>query len=140
MSSANSSAKLTDREQLDANKRVVRTLFDAFTERRFDDAGELMTADASWWMLSHRRAVPVRAWLAGYDKQTGPLFPGGLRFELTRLTAEDDRVAVQATCIGTTNTGVPFNNEYHFLFEFADGRIRAAWEYGDTMHANQIFG
>jgi ketosteroid isomerase-like protein len=126
-------------DRTDAHKDVVSRLFEAFTERRFDDAAELMTADATWWMLSHRRQVPVRDWLAGYDKQAGALFPGGLRFELVTMTAEDNRVAVQAHCRGTTKAGVEYHNEYHFLFAFDGGLIRTAWEYGDTLHAKQIF-
>jgi ketosteroid isomerase-like protein len=131
--------EVTDQGQLDTNKAVVRRLFEAFTERRFDDAAELMTPDATWWMLSHRRQIPVRAWLSGFETQTEPLFPDGLRFELIAFTAEGERVAVQARCVGTTNAGATFDNEYHFLFEFAGERIRAAWEYGDTLHAKQIF-
>jgi hypothetical protein len=140
MASPASSAQLGRSADLDANKAIVERLFAAFSERRFVDAGELMTPDATWWMLSHRRDVPVASWLGGYERQTATLFPDGLRFELVTLTAEDDRVAVQARCFGVTDSGAEYKNDYHFLFEFTAGRIAKAWEYGDTLHAQQIFG
>jgi ketosteroid isomerase-like protein len=139
VSASKSTAEVADQGQLAANKDVVRRLFQAFTERRFDAAAELMTADATWWMLSLRKQIPVQAWLSGFQSQTAALFPDGLRFALIDFTSEGDRVAVQARCLGTTNAGATFDNEYHFLFEFAGDRIRAAWEYGDTLHAKQIF-
>lgn len=124
----------------EANKEVVTALFEAFSARQFVAAAVLMTPDATWWMLSHRRDVPVAAWLSGYERQTKTLFPDGLVFELGTMTAEDDRVAVQAKCFGQTDAGDQYRNDYHFLFQFIDGRIRSAWEYGDTLHAKQIFG
>jgi len=125
---------------VDANKGTVRALFQALTERRFADAAGLMTPDATWWMLSRRQPIPIALWLKGYERQTEPLFPDGLRFELLTLTAEADRVAAQAKCLGTTVTGQEYNNDYHFLFEFEGSLVRAAWEYGDTVHAQEIFG
>jgi ketosteroid isomerase-like protein len=52
---------------------------------------------------------------------------------------EGPRIAVRAAARGTTVTGREFDNAYHFLFEVEAGRISAAWEYGDTLHADRVF-
>ena len=125
---------------LEANKDAVRSLLAALTDRRYGEAAALMTPDATWWMLSRRKAIPIVIWLKGYESQTEPLFPAGLRLEPSAFTAEADRVAVQAQGIGTTAAGHEYHNDFHFLFEFEGVLIRAAWEYGDTVHAQQVFG
>ena len=54
------------------------------------------------------------------------------------LTAEGDRVAVEAESYGEMATGKIYNNLYHFLLEVRDGKIHAVREYLDTMHAKEV--
>lgn len=132
------SAGPDDTATIQGRKDTVRHLFRALSERRYTDAGVLLTDNATWWMLSRRSAVPAPAWLTGYEQQTGPLFPGGLLLELVGMVAEGDRVAAQVVSTGLTGAGVEYANAYHFLFEFEGDRICAAWEYGDTLHAEKV--
>jgi ketosteroid isomerase-like protein len=62
--------------------------------------------------------------------------PQGLRVELRGMTAEGDRVAVEAESFGQTAAG-EYNNRYHFLFQFRAGLIVLGKEYSDSayMHA-----
>jgi ketosteroid isomerase-like protein len=55
-------------------------------------------------------------------------------------TAEGDRVAVEAEAYGELRNGKIYNNTYHFLFLFRDGKIFRAKEYNDSKHAADIFG
>lgn len=64
--------------------------------------------------------------------------PKGMRVTPTGLTAEGDRVAVEAESSGETATGRTYNNQYHFLFEVRDGKIQAAREYLDTLYAKEV--
>jgi uncharacterized protein len=123
---------------LEANKEVVRQLFTAFSNGRFDDARALTDPDGSWWMLSRRAAGTIEGYLTGFAGAIDKLFPAGLRFELGSITAEQDRVAVQAECEGRTVMGKDYRNAYHFLFRLEGGRVVAGWEYGDTLHAEQV--
>lgn len=68
------------------------------------------------------------------------LFPQGIRLEVIEVTAEDDRVACRAEAHATTSDGDAYNNEYHFLLRFRDGRICETYEYMDTLLVDRIFG
>jgi len=65
-------------------------------------------------------------------------FPNGIAFEIVSMTAEEDRVSVEAASKGNHVSGQLYTNEYHFLFEFADGKIRRLKEYMDTERATDI--
>jgi ketosteroid isomerase-like protein len=66
------------------------------------------------------------------------LFPDGLRFEIVALTAEGERVAIEARSEGTTARGDRYQQEYHFLMRVRDGRIVEWREYMDTEHARKV--
>ncbi|MEJ7935388.1 nuclear transport factor 2 family protein [Sphingobium sp. AN558] len=67
-------------------------------------------------------------------------FPDGLRMSVTGITAELQRVAVEAVSHGTTADGKTYQNDYHFLFEFDQaGKITKVREYMDTAHVADVF-
>ena len=65
---------------------------------------------------------------------------GGISFEFLNLTAEDDRVAVEAKGRSTEVSGKEYNNEYHFLIFFRDGKVCRMKEYLDTKLAEEVLG
>lgn len=69
-------------------------------------------------------------------------FPKGLKFTIRTLTAEDNRVAVEAESNAEHVSGVYYNNHYHFLLSFDDqGRILELKEYMDTeLVTKVVFG
>ena len=56
------------------------------------------------------------------------------------MTAEDDRVAVEAESKAKLVNGTLYHNRYHFLFVVRDGRIHAVKEYLDTLHVMNALG
>ena len=64
--------------------------------------------------------------------------PDGLHFEILHVTAEDDRVAVEATSRGLHVSGKLYANHYHFLFHLRDGKIAVMKEFMDTEHATEV--
>ena len=68
------------------------------------------------------------------------IFPEGLIFTLYGMTAEDDRVALEAESHGVHKSGKQYNNHYHFLFRIRDGKIAEIKEYADTAHARDVLG
>ena len=65
------------------------------------------------------------------------------RFDMTlkSITAQDNRVAVEAESLGVLKpNGKTYNNRYHFLFEIENGQIAKLKEYCDTKHASEVFG
>jgi ketosteroid isomerase-like protein len=66
------------------------------------------------------------------------LLPEGLRFTIGDVTAEGDRVVVEAEGNGVTCEGTSYRNRYCFAFTFADGRIKEVHEYFCTKLADAV--
>jgi ketosteroid isomerase-like protein len=62
-----------------------------------------------------------------------------LVLELRSVTADAERVAVQAEGRATLRSGAPYNNSYCFVFHFAGGRIVEVSEYLDTALVARAF-
>ena len=65
-------------------------------------------------------------------------FPDGLAFTIHSMVAEGDKVAVEAESKGMHASGVLYNNLYHFLFEFREGKLLSLKEYMDTELVTDI--
>lgn len=66
------------------------------------------------------------------------VFPEGLTFKALSMIAEGDKVAVEATSEGKHISGQTYSNDYHFLFEFQDGKLLRLKEYLDTERVTDI--
>lgn len=75
--------------------------------------------------------------LAGMPEILG-LFPKGIEFTIQALTAEGERVAIEATSRGTTFRGDVYAQQYHFLLRVRAGKIVEFKEYMDTELARKI--
>jgi ketosteroid isomerase-like protein len=64
---------------------------------------------------------------------------GALEVTPTAAVAQGDKVAVEATSHAKLKNGKVYQNAYHFLFEFRDGKILSVKEYMDTKHAYDTF-
>jgi len=60
------------------------------------------------------------------------VFPQGIKFSIDDMVAEGNKVAVEAKSAGEHVSGQTYCNEYHFLFEFVDGKLVKLKEYMDT--------
>ena len=65
--------------------------------------------------------------------------PKGLKLTTTGWTAEGNRVAAEVESYGELTNGKVYNNLYHYLFEFNNGKIVRIREYMDTLHTKAIF-
>jgi ketosteroid isomerase-like protein len=125
---------------IEANKQLAREFIEA-----------LGRADTEW-VLAHY-ADDMVMWTAGSlaisgtrtKAEIGPLmdgilgaFPEGLRFTVKSLTAEEDRVAIEAESHGIHASGKTYRNDYHFLMRIRDGQIVEFKEYLDTLHAQEV--
>jgi len=66
------------------------------------------------------------------------VFPNGMQFTAHSMTAEADRVCVEAESYGTHISGKTYNNRFHYLFVIRDGKIQSFKEYFDTQHAHDV--
>jgi ketosteroid isomerase-like protein len=54
------------------------------------------------------------------------------------MVAEGEKVAVEATSKGKHISGQTYSNNYHFLFEFREGKLLRLKEYLDTERITDI--
>lgn len=66
------------------------------------------------------------------------VFPQGLKFTANSMVAEGDKVAVEAVSEGQHVSGQTYSNEYHFLFEFREGKLLQLKEYMDTERVTDV--
>jgi ketosteroid isomerase-like protein len=98
-------------------------------------------ADDAAWTLAGRLPLSGtwegrEAILTDFLGQIGSLYePGTVTIEVTSLTAQDDRVALEWTSRARTAKGEPYENRCAAVFTLADGRITAVREYMDTDYA-----
>jgi hypothetical protein len=128
---------------IEANKRLVRDFWTAFSACEIDKALAMLHDDLKWWVAG---TIPN---ISGTHskKELEPLMKGmltevpkGITITPEVMTAESDRVAVAADSYGQFKNGKIYNNKYHLLHYIKDGKIVEVREYMDTMHANEIFG
>lgn len=125
---------------LEDNKQVVRRFWDAFSNKRLQEAFDLLADDATWWIGGELSISGNYTKARFVELANGILteFPDGVRVTPTVMTAEDDRVAMEATSYGERINGRVYQNHYHFQHVLRDGKLLAVREYLDTDHANRI--
>lgn len=122
------------------NKQLVRDFF-AIMNRgdvpaivaAYADDGYLLTMGGT--LISGKFS---RAQIQAAAGQIYEVFPHGLSFTIDAMTAEDERVAVEAHSQGQHVSGVVYTNEYHFLFVFRDGKLAVLKEYMDSERVTDI--
>ena len=123
-----------------ANKALARELFAAISRADIAKLDELYADDIVLWTAG---TLPISGTrnkaqaLEGMQMIDGA-FPDGLEFQIVAMTAEGERVAVEATSRGMHHSGVPYENEYHFLLVIRDSRIALFKEYMDTLLAMEV--
>jgi ketosteroid isomerase-like protein len=122
------------------NKQLVRDFF-AFMNR--GDVPAIVAAYAPDGYLQTMGRTLIsgkysRAQIEAAAGQIYEVFPQGLKFTIDALTAEGERVAVEAHSEGRHVSGAIYSNEYHFLFVFRDGQLAVLREYMDTERVTDI--
>lgn len=122
------------------NKELARTFLDALSRADVDVIDTMYAEDISLRVpgtLPFSGTKGKAEALAGIPEVLG-LFPEGLKFEVEALTAEGERVAIEATSDGVTFRGDRYQQTYHFLMRVRDGKIIEWREYMDTDLARKV--
>ena len=127
-------------QQEEDNKQLAREMIDALSRADEEWVREHYAEDFRIWVLG---SLPF----SGTKDKAGALegmpavldlFPEGLEFKIEAMTAEGERVAIEATSSGKTFRGDSYSQTYHFLMRARDGQIIEWKEYMDTEHARQV--
>ncbi len=121
---------------IEANKRVALKMIEQITRGVIDDT--LITSDAYWWVPGRRRLTRME--FQQLIDAFATLRRGVGRMIVHGITAEKDRVAVEAESFVDLIGGGTYNNTYHFLFEFEGEKIRCSKEYNDSKYATDVLG
>ena len=124
------------------NRQTIERYVDAL--QRGDEIAPFFAEDATWSLAGR---LPLsgtwrgrEAILTEFLGQIGTLYePGSVHLEVTSLTAEGDRVALEWTSRARTSDGEPYENRCAGVFPLADGRITAVRVYMDTDYARSAF-
>ncbi len=131
---------MCDDHHVEENKQIAQEFFAALSRADRTAIAKLYSDDATLWTagsLPFSGTFTKAQALEGMGAILG-LFPEGLQFTITGMTAEDERVAIEAESRGHHINGKMYHNQYHFLMIIRDGKVAAFKEYMDTMHANAV--
>lgn len=126
---------------IEENKAIVDEFLRRFSVGQFTSALDLLSDDATWWVGGNFPLSGTRSKKEMCEMLTAVTanMPSGLTLSPRGITAEGERVAVEAESYGKHTNGRTYNNHYHFVFVVRDGSIHTIREYLDTMHANWVF-
>jgi ketosteroid isomerase-like protein len=125
------------------NKKVALAFLNAIERQDVDAIVGLMVDDAVYWIPGQanfpvagtRNKQQTREFFAGAKQILKP----GFKFAVKSMTAEDDRVSVEAMGDGTSVTGKKYQTAYHFMFRMRGDKIAYVAEYIDTQHVADVF-
>ena len=122
------------------NREIVREFFDAITRVDVAKLDEFYAEDFELWTAGTLPFSGTKNKAEALEgmAMVGAAFPDGLEFTIVAMTCEGERVAIEAESDGVAASGRQYHNQYHFLMEVRDGKIRRFREYMDTMHAHEV--
>ena len=119
------------------NRQIIEEIFAALATADSRLFVERMADDITWtvkgqtpWSKTYRGKDAVLKDLLG---QLRARLADRYRATAERIIAEGDYVVVQARGQATTTTGLPYNNEYCFVYRLENGLIKEVTEYFDTQ-------
>jgi hypothetical protein len=123
----------------DQNKKITRDFFEALStgSNKYLD---FYTDDSIIWTAGNNSIGGTRTKkeVVTFAENILSAFPSGITFNITGITAEDERVAVEVSGEAIHASGEKYNNQYHFLLRIKDGKILELKEYMDTQLAAKI--
>ena len=127
----------------EANKKIVLDLFENLSAGKIDLAMAHLSDNATWTVMGDPKTFPLagtktKEQLANLLVGVRPVFPKGVQIIPKGLTAEGDRVALEAQSYGEHVNGKVYKNLYHFLFILRDAKVQSVREYLDTIHAKDV--
>ena len=126
----------------EANKELVKKTWTAFGKGDIKTAFANMADNVSWLVPGNtpgdaglkRGKDEILKFMSGI----GQVFPEGLQSEIHRAYADGNTVILELTNRGKVSNGKQYENEYCFVFEIEDGKVRRIREYADTQKAKEI--
>jgi uncharacterized protein len=126
---------------LEENKIVAQRFLLALCAGDSDTLGSLMADDGTYWTVGSiavSGTMDKPAVMAKVARLPSDI-PTGVKMTFGDITAEDDRVCVEARSFADVAPGKLYRNSYHFIFQIENRKIKLVKEYMDTEHLAKIF-
>ena len=126
--------------EIETNKELVSRFFEVLNSGDIEGLVNAYADDGSCQTMGETliSGVMNKEQIAASAGGVFDVFPKGLKFSVLGMVAEGDKVAVEAMSEGEHISGQTYNNEYHFLFQFRDGKLLRLKEYMDTEHVTDV--
>lgn len=111
------------------NHDIARAYFAAVSKGELPDS--LLTPDMTAWTTLGGNTD--KASYQGMVKMLGAMCSRSPQFTIKSITAEDDRVVVEADSEATLINGEDYRNTYIFVFRVRDGRIASVAEHFNAL-------
>jgi ketosteroid isomerase-like protein len=127
-------------QSVESNKATVKKFFAAMNAGDVDFIVDAYAHDGRLQTMGNTLISGVfsREEVAASAGGIFDVFPKGISFEILSMIGDGSKVAVEATSQGEHVSGQNYSNEYHFLFEFKDGKLLRLKEYMDTERVTDI--
>lgn len=128
----------------EANKQLVRDAWDAISAGNIEGFFSRLADDVSWrFSGTHRFAGTFTGkdvLVAQLFEPLGEVLEGGIKVHIDTMTAEGDRVVMEAHGEAVSKAGQPYNNTYCLVITVRDGKIANVHEYLDSELVKAVFG
>jgi uncharacterized protein len=124
---------------------LVQAHFDAKIKLNEVALAAQLTEDAVWWAPRSTSRLGMPRPLVGREAivamlMSVPLYePETRHWTMHDVVAVDNVAVAHCTLNAITRSGMPYENDYTFVFHLRDGLIEAVWEYLDTAYAYERF-
>ena len=127
---------------LSTNKQIVKDFWKAFSNSDVETAMSLMHEDGTWWIQGDTdiSGIYTKTQYTALVNGVGDNTENGIQVTFKEMTAEDNRVAVEAESYGVLKNGKIYQNTLHLQHVIVDGKLMAVREYLDTRHVQETFG
>ena len=130
----------SESNKAESNKTIVTGFFEALNRGDVDSIVNTYAAAGCVQTMGNTliSGTFTRDQIAASAGGIFDVFPRGLEFTALGMVAEGDKVAVEAVSTGEHVSGQVYSNEYHFLFEFHEGKLLKLKEYMDTERVTDV--
>ena len=129
---------------IEQNKKIARRLIEGLGSNGDAEAFDLLNKDLVWTVMANSKSFPIAGDMSKpqfieHFEEFRRATPQGLTIAVTGITAEGDRVAIEAESVARLQNGNRLTQVYHFLIEIRESSIIRVREYLDTAHAVDMF-
>lgn len=120
------------------NRAIAKAFIASIPGGRLDTA--LMADDFTAWTTGSGEMPSPAQRLPGGVALLATVFSQPLRIDITAITAEDDRVVLEADSFGPLVNGQEYRNRYVFVLRLKNGKVSRFEEHNNPIVVREVLG